>query len=66
VVKVWTRRPMPIGVTVVRSQTEMDLGPPDLVEKLVRQGFIETDSTRTARQNPIEPEKKHKKPVKSG
>lgn len=47
---VYTKRPLPIGVTVVRSQTKMELGPDELVEKLSRQGFIETEKVRNKRE----------------
>ena len=68
---VYTKRPLPIGVTVVRSQTRMELGPDELVEKLSWQGFIETEAVKLAREKPkeklTEPEKKlTKKPEKSG
>jgi hypothetical protein len=78
VVQVWTKRPLPIGNTIVRSQVIMELGPEDLVEKLTRQGFIETIEAKEAREKAAkeaatpkkepekEPEKKHKKPEKSG
>jgi hypothetical protein len=48
----------------------MELGPDELVERLVRQGFIETEEVKLARETPKEkpagPEKKSKKPEKSG